>query len=201
MKHRPIKTTRYIYCLCLVCLGGVLAACLWGSKAPERDFTLEDLLIDLSDLPDGWWEEHPPAPPLEVDGEIIASESIRVIFLASKSPREAVGHRIYRFRYTDTARKEYQNQLEIRFNDPSLTLPEALPYQSDVAESSTFVCGEVTGGESCHFMGVYEEFLVILNVVMRGSINYTELESILETIDHRMATWVVPNNKNIKREE
>ena len=165
----------------------MLTACSWGPKAPERGFALEELLIEVSDLPAGWREESPPAPPLHVDGEIIASDSIRVIFLASESPRESVGHRIYRFRYTNAAHKEYRKQLGIRFNDPARTLPEALPYQSDVAESFILACGDIGGGESCHFMGVYQEFLVFLDVVMRGSMNYTDLEQIVETIDHKMA--------------
>ncbi|MBN2005874.1 MAG: hypothetical protein JXA21_21125 [Anaerolineae bacterium] len=166
----------------------ILAACLWGQKAPERNFDIEELLIEASDLPDGWWEERPPAPPLQVDGEIVASDSIKVIFLANESPREVIDHRVYRFRYTNTADKEYKNQLGIWHSNPALEPPEALPYQSEAAESSVFVCGNISGSESCHFMGVYQEFLVILNINMRGSLNFSGLEKVLKTIDDKMKT-------------
>lgn len=168
----------------------LLTACLWGPKAPERDFSLEELLIEVSDLPQGWWLEAAPAAPLQVDGEIIAKDSIVVAFLISEVPREVIVQKIYRFRYTNTAAKEYRKQLGIHFNDPTLTLPEGLPYQSELAESASFACRTMGEEEGCFFMGVYEEFLVVLNVFTRGSIEYSDLENILQTMEQKMVTYL-----------
>ncbi|MBN1535077.1 MAG: hypothetical protein JXA20_20580 [Spirochaetes bacterium] len=168
-------------------LAGMAAlSCRWGPEAPPRAGAIADLLIRVSDLPEGWRVDRPPAKPLPVDGEIVAADAARVIFRSGGPRRGTVVHRIYRFRRTGSAAREFWEQLGVRFSNPSLAPPAEPGFRVRNAGLRTLLCGPIGRSEGCHYMAAYEEYLVICSVIIPGSMDYAAVRRIVASIDRSM---------------
>lgn len=194
---KPVRMLLFPICVMMLLVTGC-----WQPEppAPERDFTLEELLLDLSVFPEGWEVSSPPGPTPSGDGAIFADESIAIWFRFRPDPSTllAACHEVYRFRWANRAAREFRKQQPILFNSQSIALltpwevPDELPYRSLFAEQSHFACAKsgITNKWGCRFMGQYEEYLVIFSTTMGERMSYRDLELILQTIDKRMAKYL-----------
>jgi hypothetical protein len=105
---------------------------------PVRSFTTMDLLIDLSDMPEGW-EVSKNSPSRILDylagrDPATADDASRIVFLASPYvPLHQAAHDVYRFKTLAVAKHVYESF------DRGET-PPGWTYQSPVAEESKFLC-------------------------------------------------------------
>lgn len=183
----------------LFIIGGlVLAVAGCVRPAPTREFTIDDLLINQSVFPAGWYTSAPPAPVQIVDGAIIADESIKITFTVDDPDWHTAGLEIYRFSSEYGAAREYRSQLSVLFNSRSTAAltpwetPAELSYESPVANQSHFACGRssITGKMGCRFLGQYDEYLVVFASVVGPRMDFADLERILQAIDGRMAHYL-----------
>ena len=166
--------------------------------APERDFAIEYLLLDLSVFPEGWYVNRSAGPTPSGDGAILAEDSIEISYKANGPVLFTAMQEVYRFRSVEWAAQEYRDQLPILFNNNSAAmlttweLPNELPYQSLAAAQSHFACGqsEITNQWGCRFLGQYDEYLVIFSTFIGEEMTYTDLDQILKAIDERMANYL-----------
>lgn len=160
---------------------------------------LRDLLINTSVFPPGWRVEQPPSSLREVFPR--AQESLGVTF--RRRGYEAIAnHAVGRYSDADDAAFEYGWEHSREFGQALLVTPwatpEALPYQSTIADQYRFACAIVDKGDGsgeqlheCVAVGRYEEFVSIFTTwVAPEYMTYTDLERILKAIDERMARYV-----------
>ena len=166
--------------------------------APTREFTVDELLIDQSAFPVGWYASAPPGPVRIVDGAIIADRSIEVTFRVDDPDWHTAALEIYRFSSEYRATREYRRQLSVLFNSQSIAAltpwetPAELSYESPVANQSNFACGRngITGKRGCRFLGQYDEYLVVFGSVVGARMDFVDLEHILQAIDERLAHYL-----------
>ncbi len=166
--------------------------------APERDFPIETLLVDISVFPEGWEVIQPPKPyPLEEMPLVDESMTIRFIYAPGDPERRLrAGHFVFRFQWTDWAAEEFQNQQRIVFSAQP-KIPEKFSYQSIIADQFLFGCSEnrSTDRTGCDFLGQYEEYLVLFGTDLGEGMSYDDLERILKEIDHKMFTYLKEKGK------
>lgn len=186
--------------LALVVLGGAILILGCSGETPTRTFNDEDLLVDLSVFPPGWYVDIPAESPVDRWGSV---DGVEIQFRADNPVSIVAIHTIHRYRSERDASKWYDRLQSSWFNDNSIlsltpwTTPDQLPYQSLLANKSRFACHDSNvGGRAtiCQFMGQYGEYIVIFHTVMtpddmqpQSYMTFTDLRRILEAIDERMA--------------
>ncbi len=184
----------------LILVGGLwwLGGCGPRSSAPR--FSPQDVLVDLSVFPAGWFVAIPPGPVRERLGQV---EGARVQFLADDPRLIGARHLVLRYQGEWVAAWRYEQLQRSWFNSNSILsvtpwrVPGQLPYRSPVADKSRFACHEsdVAGlATICEFMGLYGEYVVIFHTVMtpedmqpRSYMTFQDLARILRAIDEKMA--------------
>jgi hypothetical protein len=158
---------------------------------------LRDLLVTSSVFPPGWRAEQPSSSLREVFPR--AQESLGVTF--RREGYEAIAnHAVGRYSDADDAAFEYEWEHSREFGQALLVTPwatpEALPYQSTIADQYCFACA-VRGDRSgdrfrvCVAVGRYGEFVSIFTTwVAPEYMTYANLERILKAIDERMARYL-----------
>lgn len=161
--------------------------------APRRGFSIEDLLLGESVLPEGWEAGGKPFDPQ--DG--LPAEQIAVTFFRHRCPDYSLvaSHDAYRFLSgTRCAEMAYRRKSRVWFalreGWGAWEVPAALPYQSPVADEFRFNCynREDGGAQSCQALGRYDEYIVRFRATMSSQcMTFTDLERVLIAIDERMA--------------
>lgn len=171
----------------------LLSACgyrFWEPRAPERSFTVEDLLIDQDIVPPGWELTDPLFP---VGDTLCTTECATIGFKVTddESSIEYGGHDAYRYRSAGIARRTFE---KMYLSATRLqTSASGWTYQSPVAEQSHFGCGNMAGnvGVYCEWGGQYEEYIVVFGVtVPPGEVSLANIEQVEEmarAIDEKMA--------------
>lgn len=159
---------------------------------------IEDLLVDATVFPDGWYEDiEGPGPDSSAPWGGIRSVERTTLFF--HSPTAGAEENIERYARFSIAKDEFTNRLNIIFRDHfelgTYSIPDELPYTSSVAEQYRFGC--VTAPNypfpfyGCQYLAQYGLYIVHfhigwnLDVVSAG-----ELEDILRAIDDKMAPYM-----------
>ncbi len=97
----------------------VVAMMVWWkpkSPAPDRDFPIEVLLVDLSVFPEGWEVSTPPEPVPSTEIPL-AEERVWVWFRYMPDPSTLLGasHHVYRFSSTWMAARQFRKYRPIDY--------------------------------------------------------------------------------------
>ncbi len=167
--------------------------------APERDFSVEDLLIDIQDFPAGWLVYQAAGPTPSGDGAIFAPESVERSFYAPQRDNVSLRatHRVFRYISSGYAASEYDEQLPRQFHYNIAVVkdwetPNELQYESSIADQFHLACNQSTigGMQGCKFLGQYEEYLVTFFTHTGEQMRYSDIERILQAIDEQMAHYL-----------
>jgi hypothetical protein len=175
----------------------VLTACgwysFWESRAPERSFMPEDLLIDQDIVPSGWELTGPHFP---TGDDLCTRQCATIGFKAAgdQSSIEYGGHDVYGYLSTGIARRTFDH-VYLR-KAAYLHSQDEWTYLSPLAEQSYFGCGNMAGnvGVYCQWGGQYEEYIVVFGArVPPGEVtleNIELMEQMVRAIDDRMAQYL-----------
>lgn len=168
-------------------------------KAPQRNFTTRDLLINLSVFPAGWQVSVPLSSPTERLGQIGGSQTE---FRASVDPLVGAIHSVFRFSSELAASDRYDRMLPSWFNSNSVSsvtpwqTPAQLSYHSPTADKSHFACHDTSAGGRatiCQFMAQCDEYIIVFHTVMtpedmqpQSYMTFADLEGVLKVIDELM---------------
>jgi hypothetical protein len=164
-----------------------------------RPVATEDLLIDVSTFPRGWYNPFDAEPiPEREYGE---QESLYVGFAHEGLPPYTVGasHTVYRYRNELDAAILYTLEFsEKRFANHYMITPWAVPegwsHESTVAQRFKFACGEVDSvpPESvCEGVAQYDEYISVFTAELSGQyMTLEQMRSILVAIDERMVLYL-----------
>jgi hypothetical protein len=184
--------------LCLVAAGAfAVVSVLPVFRAPS--IAIEDLVIDASLFPHGWYSPFDPEPiPEREYGE---RESLYIGFTHEGLQPYTLGasHTVYRYRneidaailYTlDFSRKRFANH----YMRTPWAAPEAWSYESAVADRFRFACGELDSEPPewvCQSVAQYDEYISVFSGKLSGEyMSLEQMESILIGIDDRMALYL-----------
>lgn len=165
----------------------------------ERDFGLEESLIDESIPPSGWSVSRQPHP---IQVEWGQEDSRGIEFQLTSGYR--MGHEVYQYRNEQAAAGRYQRYSPGVFGSAErLTpweVPEGLTYRSKVADQFRFACADFRDYPDIRFrhcaaMGQYEELVSVFYVSvlpdeMDDYMTLSDLERILKTVDERIAHYL-----------
>jgi len=200
---RPLVVIGFI--VLIVILAGCCCVCLWlsaGMKSgpyPPPPFPIEDLLLDESLFPEGWYADEPFDPE-----ERLLARQVAVGLHRGECPYYGLGalHEVYRFSEgAKSATGAYPREIaywfaceEVRGGGP-WRIPTELPYQSPVADQFRFECCtyERTGSITCRAAGLYGRYIILFSVDLEPDypvcMDFTDVERLLVTIDERMAFY------------
>ena len=181
--------------LALVLVGEMfISACSTPIPAtPVRPFTTMDLLIDPSDMPEGWEvSENSPSRILDYlagRDPATADDASGILFLADKPyvPWHETVHDVYRFKTLGVAKHVYESF------DRGET-PPGWTYKSPVAKESKFLCHTKKQGLTyCTWVAYYDEYYVEFAVALiPGKMSLEDVERIVKIIDEKMAQYLKP---------
>lgn len=138
---------------------------------PTRGFQTEDLLIDEMSLPDGW-------KVLSIDNDPLINlreeSAVEMIFYHSGDDQQLIRGvlSIFRHQTEQDASWSYEYRERGSFNDTRSTTPLFIPVELDFkplsADKWQLGCHGISDGlledtTICHYLGKYEEYVVILN--------------------------------------
>jgi hypothetical protein len=183
-----------------------VAGCSATPTPKVRDFRIDDLLIDLSIFPSGWYVDSPPSHTTDSKGQVDG----RYIQFRSEGFVARSMHTVYQYRDSRTAAYWYREYLPFGSAErlTSWEVPSELPYESKVAAQFRFACADFRqnpGDDSerlraCLAAGQYDEYVSIFSISMSPDdmaehIPYSYLERILKAIDERMAHYLGRESK------
>jgi len=185
--------------LCLLTCGGCgLLGNMLQEAPPEREFEIEELLIDASAFPPGWETDsegpHIPAGQAPLGGGPMSLQR-RVLFFHVCGGGGGAFEQIYRMTSVRGAAKEFERQMTVWFPTRGYWTPWEHPievlYERSVADRFHMACARDLArpdlAQKCHFIGQYEEYLVWFSTDMSPTfMTYEDLERILQAIDEQM---------------
>jgi len=171
----------------------ILPCCTRIPPTPVRSFTTMDLLIDLSDMPEGWKvSENSPSRILDYlagRDPATADDASRIVFLADTPyiPWYDAGHDVYRFKTPAVAKHVYKS-----FERGETPLDWTC--QSPVAEESKFLCDTKDQELAyCTWFAYYDEYYVEFGAALvPGKMSLEDVEKIVRVIDKKMTRYVKP---------
>jgi hypothetical protein len=158
--------------------------------APQRTFTLEDLLVGKELITSNWSDLGGPTVPLGND--LCSTECIRIAFgkTDSEVPMKA-SEDIYRFRSIGIAQSEYYYKF---LPNTQYFLPdEDWYFKSRYATQSFFGCytNLNAGDRGCLWGGQYDEFIVEFYAkIIPGEMSVEDMEKIIIAIDERIVFYL-----------
>jgi hypothetical protein len=174
----------------------ILLALMSCNSTRQADIIPDSLLIDLAAMPPNWYVVRTSNDPIQ---EYFNYESGANIWFNGDTNQDlfVAAHHVYELRSEKQAARTFERQLRIQFNSSSVAsetpwqTPPELPYTSNVADQFHFAChiSNINGlSEICKAVGQYDKYLVIFHIhVSPNYMTYTDIKSILETIDAYMA--------------
>jgi hypothetical protein len=200
-KHQVFNIRITLIVFVALVFGTFLEGCYTGP--PERNFSDTDLLIEVSDMPDGWEE-----------AEFIASEkyskegadnrALRYFSFTLSPYFVKAGEDVYHYRSQSSAERGYKvlEQLYMEQNSRKITpweTPQGFDFTSSIASQwrfacvySTFAPAESFGNnrQICKFLAQYEEFVIKFGVTIEvegeNIISIEDVTKIIITIDQKM---------------
>jgi hypothetical protein len=187
--------------LALGCLFSPSACPLFGiieEPAPERDFEMEDLVIDVSSFPQGWYAW---AGPYRIpDSERGEEESVYVQFHHAEVPTDVVGagQRVFRYANERSSGVGFAGVVRDHFHSSFMATPWAVPddwtYHSGVADEFEFACGEIALRRQywrCQAVGQYDEYVSFLYAELHPEyMTLDDVERLVAAVDDQMALYL-----------
>ena len=201
---RKVEMTRkFAWIMCLV-ITALLSAC---GRAPERNFSDQDLLVDVSVLPDNW----ALLDIYTMDNDEGEESGETIIFYKMDTPY-LVRAGQYVFRYSSTRRAAWHyRRLEdahFRQNNPQYTpwtIPEGFSFSSSTADQWRFGCADSTFSPApefgnirtiCLYWAQYDEFLVYVTITThveeQEMASMDDVYQFISAVDQRMAQYLSP---------
>lgn len=150
---------------------------------------LENLMIDESLFPDGWYQ---PGPPRERSAPVRwGIEKLGVGFISQKN-----GVALQDVHQGQTVSQTEKGYLELvtswfdsRTDETDWYIPPEFNYESPIANQFRFGCRihKPSGVQSCQMVGQYGIYLTRFHTVMSPIMTYNDLAHILQAIDDKMA--------------
>ena len=172
----------------------VLALVILNLDKLRRYLPIENLLIDVNAFPPGW-QASDQGPKRVPQAPLGGRGSIRSISLPFYCPDLAGAHEeIYLFRDSQEASRYYASRAQRTFRktdfDDLWTIPDELPFRSSNAEQSYFACdlsSSATPMQGCTYIAQYGPYIVLFDIdwIPGYSMNYADLEKILQAIDEK----------------
>ncbi len=174
----------------------LIVGCNTSNSQPIIDPT--ELLIDLSSMPANWYVTSQGDEPAEYFRQ---QDGARIQFWVNNPEvHHVAAHTVYRFKNERQAAGRFERLLVSHFNSNSIAShtpwqpPQELPYTSAVADQFYFACheGSINGIKTvCQAIGQYGNYLIMFNThVTSEYMTYSDIETILQTIDNRMTTYL-----------
>jgi hypothetical protein len=167
-------------------------ACISSCISPSHP-PVEQLLVDTSMFPEGWSVSQvgPRPDPAAPFSRIKSVDRTSLSFYA---PGGGAFEAIQRFENTREAKKEFARKKRqvfrlTDFNTP-WEVPEELAYESPIADEFHYACSWQLGASwpDCAYIARYGTYFVHFHTdMLPGYMSYTDLETIVEAIDERMA--------------
>ncbi len=160
---------------------------------PTPTFPLEDLLLDTSAFPEGWYL--PTGEPSDPPGGF----GLRTALTFSPSGSGGIAlHEASVARNAEEAAEGYQKWEGLWFSDRegycTWAVPSEFTYQSPVADQYRLACcirQQEGGDQTCQAVGQYGRYLIRFHTYMNPeSMTYADLEHVLVAIDERMALYL-----------
>ena len=195
----------------LLLLAPLCAYLQFGRSPAVPPVELSSLLLDGGDFPSDRWVAREPHPD---DYYIAASDAwVRGFEVIPFGTEGGAVHTVIWYRSTDLAEKRYEKRRQAFFPTTgaraadlitSWQTPEALHYSSATADEFQLACarikcsfcleGELT---SCGVLARYGSFISQFSVQMVPKyMTYDQLETMLRTIDERMAPYAEEQKAN-----
>jgi len=183
---------------CLCSPGGCWLGRLFEEPAPERDFEVEDLVIDVSSFPQGWYSW--VGPYRIPDSERGEEESVYVEFHHEEVATDAVGagQRVFRYANERISGTAFPGLLRHEFHSSYMATPWAAPddwaYQSGVADQFEFACGEIALRRRywrCQALAQYDEYISFLYAELHPEyMTPGDVERLVAAVDAQMAFYL-----------
>lgn len=184
----------------LVCMACGLLNCLLSEQLPQRDFEIEELLIDATVFPSGWRARTPRSPASAPLGGQTSFERTTLSFHTTAFGSDGVAvEEIHRYVSVKEAAREFKRVLPMEFREgehwTSWELPEGFRYQSPYADRIQIGCARETWEgvsiEFCRMVGQYEEYVVRFSTKISPEyMTYLDFERIVQAIDERMGHYL-----------
>ncbi len=173
------------------------------NSTPSRSISLREMLIDESELPDGWEIIKLGPDPIVHFGQ---DNAIEMIFYYMADPRRLIrgGITIYQFDRENKAIQSYERLEKTFFNQDDVSVitpffvPEGFSFTSSIANQWRFSChgdsfqGLIEKSTICQSLTRYEEFVVFSNInteyQREAVISTEEMQSLFEAIDQQIVT-------------
>ncbi len=157
--------------------------------APQRSFTLEDLLIGQDVIPSVWKDRW--GPFTQFGDDLCSTECASIQFgVSGRESHTQAFHDVYRYLSADIARRTFEKvYLPSRIY---LKAVEEWTYQSTTAGQSHFGCsGDGHSPPICQWAGQYEEYIVVFWVRMTPEeVTLADIEKAVRAIDERMTSYL-----------
>jgi hypothetical protein len=161
---------------------------MFEPRAPQRNFTVRDLLID-GKIVSTEWQSFPPGFPYGDD--LVTDESSLEqfgivqdntnLYLASQS--------VYRYPTIGMARRIFKGPYAA--GNIALKPAKEWTYQSPIAYQTSFGCIEYTDARYCDWIGNYDEYIVVfITKIIPSQMTFHDIERIVQAIDQKMAFYL-----------
>jgi len=153
--------------------------------APKPDFPIESVVLDTAPFPPGTWRED---VPLYSRKGSFDREAAEFVWLGGSGTQT-----VYRYRSAEKASEALNStwMLDGYFregpSDGPWIRPTEIQYDGLVPDEYRLLCGKRVVFHKCTLTGRYEEYLIILDVIMDGeAMTYERLGQVLKALDERM---------------
>lgn len=174
-------------------------------KTVQQDINNMDLLITIESFPDEWIFGYSNNEKREQEYQL--SESYNVFYRTINGLTANLGESVLQYKNKDKAHLSYQNIIEKESTNPLenkltlLPLPKMIDLSSVKAEEWTFGCYSIRSGEkSCHFIGLYDKFIVIFRGIVEINnveyISFDQLEKVILDLDAKIVSLVYKDDLN-----
>lgn len=145
----------------LVLIMSASAACTSGSRAPQRPFSTESMLMDATLFPPGWRNRF-IGPTADSHGAV---EHV----LRTMDGYGTIVHEVYRYERLRSAQREYRRQLQVWYPwaqyygawEENLDLVGQLDFADEAyLACTTYYAPQVSSAKLCHMLARYGEFVV-----------------------------------------
>lgn len=175
-------------------------------KAPTRSFTVSDLMIDESSLPDGWVLYETLNEPIVSFGE---QEAYEIIFYYVGDTQKLTrgGIAIYQHKSSSRASWHFEKE-QITFQEDSAWhqgptfILEGFEFIPAHADQWRFGCrvtnskGLFEDGPNCYYFARYDEFFVDLTISVEYSTQPTitpnDLSQLVSDVDQQITQYLIP---------
>ena len=186
----------------------LLSACLLPScgHAPKRNFSDQDLLINVSVLPEHW----ALLDIYTMDNEEGEESGKTIIFYKTDTPYLVrAGEDVFHYSSAHRASWHYR-RLEKYYFTPNIretppVVPKGFDFVSTAADQWRFGCMDTTfsptpafGKRStiCQYIAQYDEFLIYASITTQvdgqAMVSMKEVQRFIEAIDRKMARYLAP---------